>query len=133
MNEPVWINREFVLVLHKKLLVAHGGADGIRDMGLLESALARPKNLFFYENKDLHALGASYTAGIVKNHPFVDGNKRTGLAVGGIFLERNGLRFIAEEAIATKMVLELASGGIKESEFAYWLTEVTEPTSKVTH
>lgn len=97
MKEPVWIDRDVVLAIHDALLFELGGATGFRDETLLDSALARPQNLFLYKSPDLFALAAAYIFGIVRNHPFVDGNKRTGFVVGGIFLERNGKVLMASE------------------------------------
>ena len=121
MKAPVWVLDETVLAFHEQLLALHGGATGLRDRGLLESALARPRNLFVYEQATVFALAASYAFGLVKNHPFVDGNKRIGFAVGVLFLELNGLRFEAEEADAAVQTLGLAAGAIKEAEYAAWL------------
>lgn len=121
MKAPVWVLDETVLALQEQLLALHGGATGLRDRGLLESALARPRNLFVYEKATVFALAASYAFGLVKNHPFVDGNKRIGFAVGVLFLELNGLRFEAEEADAAVQTLGLAAGAIKEAEYAAWL------------
>lgn len=121
MKAPVWVLDETVLALHEQLLALHGGATGLRDRGLLESALARPRNLVVYEKATVFALAASYAFGLVKNHPFVDGNKRIGFAVGVLFLELNGLRFEAEEADAAVQTLGLAAGAVKEAEYAAWL------------
>ena len=123
MKESVWILHQSVLAIHDVLLAEFGGAPGIRDESLLESALARPLNLWSYEKPNLFRLAAAYTHGIVKNHPFVDGNKRTGYVIGGIFLERNGhtLRASEEEAIAA--IMALASTAITEDDFAHWLHE----------
>lgn len=121
MKRPVWIYRETVLALHEQLLAAFGGSTGIRDAGLLDSALARPENLFAYGAPDVFSLAASYGFGLVKNHPFVDGNKRTGFAVAVLFLELNGYRFEAGEADATVRTLALAAGDLQEAEYAAWL------------
>ncbi|MDA1092140.1 MAG: type II toxin-antitoxin system death-on-curing family toxin [Acidobacteria bacterium] len=121
MKRPVWIYRETVLILHEQLLAAFGGSSGIRDNGLLESALARPKNLLAYGKPDVFDLAASYGAGLVKNHPFVDGNKRTGFAVAVLFLELNGYRFEAGEADATVRTLALAAGDLHHKDYAAWL------------
>lgn len=121
MKAPVWVLDETVLALHEQLLALHGGATGLRDRGLLESALARPRNLFVYEKATVFALAASYAFGLVKNHPFVDGNKRIGFAVGVLFLELNGVRLEAGEADAAVQTLGLAAGAIKEAEYAAWL------------
>jgi death-on-curing protein len=112
-----------VLAIHDVLLAEFGGAPGIRDESLLESALARPRNLwsYAYEKPNLFRLAAAYTHGIVKNHPFVDGNKRTGYVIGGIFLERNGQNLNASEEEATAAIMALASNTITEEVFAHWL------------
>jgi death-on-curing protein len=109
--------------MHPILLAEHGGAPGLRDEGLLESALARPRQIFAYAECDLPQLAAAYIAGIVRNHPFVDGNKRTGFMTGYVFLERNGLHFTAPEAEAAQAVLELAAGTIDETGFALFLRD----------
>ena len=121
MKTPVWVLDETVLALHEQLLALHGGGTGLRDRGLFESALARPKNLFAYEKASLSALAASYAFGLVKNHPFVDGNKRIGFTVCVLFLQLNGWRFEAEEVDAAVQTLGLAAGAVTESEYAAWL------------
>ena len=122
MKEPVWIDERDALALHDRLLALHGGAVGLRDDGLLKSALARPQQHFAYaESPDIVAMAAAYTGGIVRNHPFVDGNKRTGFVVGVLFLELNGYRFTASEEEAAQMVLELASGNLDEAGYIAFL------------
>ena len=121
MKRPVWIYRETVLVLHEQLLAAFGGSSGIRDTGLLESALARPETLLAYGKPDVFDLAARYGAGLVKNHPFVDGNKRIGFMVAVLFLELNGYRFEANEADAAIRTLALAAGDLREADYAAWL------------
>ena len=121
MKRPVWVQRDVVLALHDRLLAEFGGGAGVRDEGLLESALARPENLRAYEKPSLVELAASYTFGLVKNHPFVDGNKRIGFAVGVVFLEINGRRFSAGEADAVVQTLALAAGAIDEKAYASWV------------
>lgn len=121
MRRPIWVSRETVVLLHEQLLAAFGGSSGIRNQGLLESALARPENLLAYGEPTVHDLAASYAFGIVKNHPFVDGNKRTGFTVAILFLELNGQRFEAEEADATVQTLALAAGAITQAKYAEWL------------
>lgn len=121
MKEPVWVLRETVLTLQEQLLAEFGGSAGIRDEGLLDSALVRPKTLFAYENPNLFELAASYGFGLVKNHPLVDGNKRVGLTVAVLFLELNGWRFRATEADAVVRTLALAAGQFTEAAFAAWL------------
>lgn len=121
MKEPYWFTREECLALHDMMLSLHGGIQGVRDDHLLESALAKPKHLFAYGNPTLQDLAASYAAGVVKNHPFLDGNKRTGFMLGAGFLERNGWRFQATEADAAIRTLALAAGEMTESGYAAWL------------
>jgi death-on-curing protein len=131
MSEPVWIADELVLAIHDRQLAEHGGAEGLRDDALLQSALGRPLNHFAYESTDVVELAAKYTAGIVQNHPFLDGNKRTGFVVGVLFLELNGYRFIASEDAAARAVLDLAAGRIDERGFCEFLranSERTPPT-----
>jgi len=120
VNEPVWLLDTAVLIAHEISLANFGGVEGIRDTHLLASALARPKNLFAYEKPDLCELAAAYTLGIVKNHPFVDGNKRTGFLAGAAFLELNGIKLIASEPEATRVILGVASGAVIEEQLADW-------------
>ena len=122
MNEPVWIDTRDALVLHERLLSIHGGADGLRDLALLESALARPRQLLAYADMpEIVDLSAAYTLGIVRNHPFVDGNKRTGFVVGILFLELNGRVFTASEEEAAQAVVQLAASVIEEADYASFL------------
>jgi death-on-curing protein len=121
MKTPRWILPETVELAHEALLAAHGGSAGIRDGGMLDSALSRPQNLFFYDSPSLFDLAAAYAFGIVKNHPFVDGNKRTGFAMAVLFLELNGYNFNAAEADATVQTLALAAGAMDEAQYAAWL------------
>jgi len=121
MSEPVWIEDALVLAIHDRQLVEHGGAAGVRDESLLQSALGRPRNHFAYASADIIELAMLYTAGIVQNHPFVDGNKRSGFVVGVLFLELNGYRFTASEEAAAQAVLELAAGTIDEAGFCAFL------------
>jgi death-on-curing protein len=121
VKRPEWILRETVLALHEQLLAEFGGSDGIRDAGLLDSALSRPENLFAYGQPTVCELASAYAFGLVKNHPFVDGNKRIGFAIGAIFLELNGRAFVAAEADAVIQTLALAAGEIGEKEYARWL------------
>src|SRR5258708_10491386 len=102
MSKPIWIEAELVLAIHDRQLVEHGGAAGLRDEALLHSALGRPKNQLAYESADVVELAVTYTAGIVQNHPFVDGNKRTGFVVGILFLQLNGYPVTASEGTATQ-------------------------------
>ena len=121
MSEPIWIEDELVLAIHDRQLIEHGGAVGLRDEALLQSALGRPLNHSAYESSDIVELAAKYTAGIVQNHPFIDGNKRTGFVVGILFLELNGYRFTASEEAAAQAVLELAAGTLEEKGFCEFL------------
>jgi death on curing protein len=130
VKRPVWIYRETVLTLHEQLLAAFGGSAGIRDVGLLDSALARPENLLAYGKPDIFELAASHGFGLVKNHPFVDGNKRIGFAVAVLFLELNGCRFDAGEADATVRTLALAAGDMQEADYAAWLKANTRKARK---
>jgi len=127
VSEPIWIDERDALALHDRLLALDGGAPGVRDMGLLQSALARPQQLYAYgDNPDIIDMAASYTAGIVRNHPFIDGNKRTGFLVGVLFLELNGVRFTATEESAAQAILSLAAGTLDEPALAAWLRANTK-------
>jgi death on curing protein len=122
VKEPVWIDARDEVALHDRLLALEGGAAGLRDKGLLESALARPKQLRAYDDRaDVIQMATAYTVGIVRDHPFVDGNKRTGFVVGVLFLELNGYRFVASEEDAAHAVLSLAAGRLEERAFAAWM------------
>lgn len=120
-----WISKRALLLLHGESLAEHGGLAGLRDEGLLDSALSRPLNLQAYTNAadppDFAALAASYTVGLAKNHPFVDGNKRAAFLATGLFLYLNGYRLNASQADATLTILAVASGELGESDFAAWL------------
>jgi death-on-curing protein len=121
-SEPVWIEERDALALHGRLLALDGGAPGLRDLGLLQSALARPQQLHAYgNNPDIINMAAAYITGIVRNHPFVDGNKRTGFLVGVLYLEMNGYRFTATEESAAQAILSLAAGTLDEPALAAWL------------
>jgi death-on-curing protein len=121
MKEPVWVLREVVVMAHEQSLARFGGSAGVRDEGLMDSALGKPQNLFTYGKPNLFALAASYAFGLVKNLPFIDGNKRTGFVVAVVFLELNGYKFQATEVDATLRTLALAAGEMSESAFAEWL------------
>lgn len=127
MSEPLWLDREAVLIFHEDALREHGGATGVRDESLLDSGLSRPRNAFAYGEADLCELGGLYAAGVVKNHPFVDGNKRTGFLCAAVFLEINGLRLTASEADVVAMTLALAVGEADEHVYAAWLRDNVEP------
>ena len=123
MTEPIWVRQDVVRAIHRRQLAEHGGADGIRDEGLLASALARPSNLLAYseDEPDLAALGASYAYGIAKNHPFVDGNKRTAYVVCRTFLKLNSVDIEASEKDKYVTFLKLAAGELSEEALADWI------------
>lgn len=122
MKEPVWIDYRDALALHDRVLALFGGAEGVRDDALLESALARPRQLLAYaESPGTMAMAAAYTAGIVRNHPFANGNERTAFLVGVLFSELNGCRFSASEEEAAKAVIDLASGALSEAGYIAFL------------
>jgi len=124
VKEPVWIDMRDALAIHDRMLALHGGAEGIRDQTLLESALARPRQMYAYaDNPNWADLSAALMAGVVRNHPFVDGNKRTGFLLGVLFLELNGSKFVAKEEDAAQAVLSLAAGTLDEAEFKNWLND----------
>ena len=128
MSEPVWVRQDVVLAMHEEALKLHGGPEGVRDMGLLESALARPKNLLAYSEQptSLAKLAAAHAKGIVANHPFVDGNKRTALLVSFAFLDVNGHEVTASQEDAFLTILGLAAGEISEGELALWFARNTD-------
>ena len=122
-----WISKQALVLLHGESLATHGGREGMRDEGLLESALMRPQNIVAYADADnppdAAALAASYGVGLAKNHPFVDGNKRAAFLAVGLFLYLNGLRLQATQTDATLTMLAVAAGDITEEAFAAWLRE----------
>ena len=120
-REPKWISKQSVLAFHEKLLADHGGAPGLLDEGLLDAALASPKNHFAYEQVDVFRLAAAYAYAINRNHPFTDGNKRVALTVAGVYLELNGFRLDASEQDAAAATVALSSGEMDEGQFAEWL------------
>jgi death-on-curing protein len=121
MKEPTWILREVVFELHELSLAEHGGSAGLRDEGLLDSALGKPLNQFAYGTPTVFDLAASYATGIAKNHPFIDGNKRAAFVIAITFLELNGFSFIATEVDAALRTLALAAGEMTEPDYAAWL------------
>ncbi len=128
MSAPIWVRRDVLGLLHSESIAEHGGADGLRDEGLFETALARPLNLHGYEGvTDIARLAASYAFGLAKNHPFIDGNKRIAFLAAAVFLRLNGFRLHAGQAQATLVILSLASGAISEIELADWLRKNTAP------
>jgi death-on-curing protein len=116
-----WVTRSVVFAIHEEQIAEHGGTQGIRDIGLLESALARPQNLAAYGQADIVALAASYAFGLAKNHPFLDGNKRTSYVTTLVFLRINGLDIQADEAERIQLWLDLAAGELTEDKLAEWL------------
>ena len=130
-GEPVWLTVLDALVLHETLLRAHGGAPGIRDAGLLQSALARPQHRFQYGKRDLHVLATAYASGLTRNHPFVDGNKRTAFMAAFVFLGVNGQDLHAEEGEVVRAVLGLTEKSLSEDAFAGWLRANCRPHRKV--
>lgn len=122
-----FVARRALLLLHDESLAEHGGAPGLRDEGLLDSALARPHNLVAYGDPDLAALAAAYGVGLAKNHPFVDGNKRAAFLAVGLFLALNGHRLVASQAEATLTMLAVAAGDLSEDDFAAWIRAHAEP------
>jgi death on curing protein len=130
-REPRWIEVRDVIAIHGRLLAVHGGAAGLRDQALLESALARPRqHLAYSKSADMITMAALYTTGIIRNHPFVDGNKRAGFVTGVLFLELNGFSFIASEADATRAVMDLAAGTLDEITFGAWLRQNSKINKK---
>ena len=122
MSKAVWLDRHALELLHSESIAEHGGVDGLRDEGLFESALARPRNLMAYENvTDPARMAAAYAFGLAKNHAFVDGNKRIAFIAAGLFLRMNGQRLVAAQAESTLIMLSVASGAISEAELADWI------------
>lgn len=117
----VWLNRSVVIAIHEMQLAEHGGGAGVRDAGVLDSALAKPLHLQSYGQPDAAALAASYGYGISRNHPFIDGNKRTGFVAAELFLRLNGYQLIADDASCVLTMLDIAAGEISEETFATWL------------
>ena len=126
MKEPRWLPKDLIPSVHQRQLSEHGGASGVRDEGLLESALARPQNLFAYGESDAAALAGAYAFGIARNHPFADGNKRTAFVACELFLAANGFELAASDEECLAMMLALAASEIGEAEFAAWLRENVE-------
>lgn len=121
MTEPVWLTRALVEAIQDQLITEHGGSHGLRDEGLLESALARAPNQSAYGSPSLAELAAAYAVGLCRNHAFIDGNKRVALAAADVFLQLNGHELVAPEAEAAVMTLELAAGKCTEGEYAAWI------------
>lgn len=128
MGEPIWIDLEIVLAIHDQQLAEHGGQPGVRDRGLLESALSQPRNQFAYGEVAVTRLAASYAFGISRNHPFLDGNKRTSLVVTELFLELNGYELTAGDVDCVTTFLTLAAGDLTEDLLAEWIAAHSAPT-----
>jgi death on curing protein len=123
MTEPVWLSLRMLIDLHAEQLALFGGPEGIRDQGMLESALGRPINKFAYGESDLAALAAAYVYGIARNHPFVDGNKRAAFGAMIVFLGLNDIDFLAPPDRATAVILSVAAGEMEESELTRWIRD----------
>jgi death on curing protein len=123
MSEPFWLTSQMVIAIHDEQLALHGGPAGLRDQGMLESALDRPKNRWAYEQSDLAELAAAYAFGIARNHPFVDGNKRTALLALYTFLGVNDIDFAVTDAEAVAVILSLAAGELSEDNLARWIRD----------
>jgi death on curing protein len=128
VNDPWrWVSAEVLLAVHEEQLAEHGGAAGVRDLGLFESALARPQNVAAYGNPDAADLAASYGVGLAKNHPFIDGNKRTAFVAVELFLALNGHDLVADDADCVLTMLSVAAGSLDEPGFAAWLRTHSRP------
>lgn len=127
MSDWRWVDQRALLLLHEESLAEHGGASGLRDEGLLQSALARPQNLVAYGEPDVADLAAAYGFGLAKNHAFVDGNKRAAFLALGLFLALNCWRLTATQAEATLTMLDVAAGVVDEAAFANWIRSHSEP------
>jgi len=127
MSDWRWIDRQTLVLLHDESLVEHGGASGLRDEGLLQSALARPLNLVAYGTPDLAELAAAYGVGLAKNHAFTDGNKRAAFLAVGLFLALNGQRLVTTQADATLTMQDVAASAIDEPMFAQWIRAHIQP------
>jgi death-on-curing protein len=127
MSGWIWLSAQVLLAAHDEQLAEHGGASGIRDQNLFESALARPQNLAAYEAPDVAALAAAYAFGLTKNHPFIDGNKRIALIALESFLVLNGFELVADDAQCVMAILSLASGELSEAQLAEWIRKNLRP------
>jgi len=123
MTPIYWIEKEVILAVHEEQLADHGGAIGVREANLLDSALARPRNLVAYGDPDIAKLAAAYAYGIIRNHPFVDGNKRTGLVAVELFLALNGYELTASDENCVLTILNVADSSLSEAEFCKWISE----------
>lgn len=121
MKRPRWIDARVLLLLHAETLAEHGGLSGVRDVAALESALARPQNLYAYEKADLARLAAAYALGIIRNHPFTDGNKRAGFLAAGLFLALNGFDLVSDQVEAVQSIMRVAARDMSEKILAEWI------------
>ena len=126
MSEPVWLPLELLIRLHDRQIELHGGLPGTRDPGLLESAVARPLNAWSYGETDLFTLASLYAGGLIKNHPFLDGNKRIGFLSALLFLEANGWKMAAPMGERLAFTLQLAASEVSEEAYAAWLRRTCE-------
>lgn len=129
MGDPIWLSVELIEAIHERQLVEHGGGSGVRDHGLLEPALARPQQLYSYggEQIDVIALAASYAFGLSRNHPFIDGNKRTAAVACELFLELNGYQLVADDSDLYPVFISLAAGELSEEALLDWLRQNARP------
>lgn len=126
-SDPAWIDRRLIIAIHGAQIAEFGGASGIRDEGLLESALAQPRNHAAYTGADIVELAAIYALAIARNHPFIDGNKRTAYVALEFFLVRHAFRFAASDLDAVTMMLQMAAGEIGDAAFIAWVRDHAEP------
>jgi death on curing protein len=126
----IWVTLDVALAVHAEQIAEHGGGEGVRDAGLVESALARPQNLVAYGEPDAAALAAAYAFGIARNHPFVDGNKRTAVVISETFLVLNGYTLVASDAELVVAFLALAAGELSEKQLADWFRERITPQNE---
>lgn len=125
----VWLSLQFIHAVHEEQLAEHGGPAGVRDEGLLASAMGRPQNRALYESPDAATLAAAYAFGIARNHPFTDGNKRTAFVAMEVFLDLNGFELVASDHDCVLITLKLAEGGLDEDALAQWIREHLVPQS----
>ena len=126
-GEPFWLDPEMLIDMHHEQLMQFGGPEGIRDRGMLDSALGRPQNKFAYGERDMAALAAAYAFGIARNHPFIDGNKRAAFHAMMVFLRVNGISFAPSPAEATVIILDLAAGEVSEDGLTRWIRDNWPP------
>ncbi len=130
MKEPIWVTKEVVLAVHEELLARYGGLSGLRDSGLLDSALNRPLHMRAYGSPDCFDLAAAYAGGIIRDHPFLDGKKRSGFMTAYTFLGANGIDVVASEEDVVLQTLALAAGELDETGYAAWLRGSCKPVSR---